>query len=100
MRIQTHIFMECKLLLLSSLARTLRSGIRIPLKTWKSVYAFILCLCCPGDGHITRPRGPTACVKSDYGTEKEARGPVRTTEKKILLRQNYIVTFKGLLHDL
>jgi hypothetical protein len=31
---------------LSSLARTLGSWVRIPLKAWMSVYAFILCLCC------------------------------------------------------
>jgi hypothetical protein len=32
---------------LSSLARTLESWVRIPLKAWMSVYALILCLCCP-----------------------------------------------------
>jgi hypothetical protein len=55
-----------------------------------SVYAFILCLCCPVyryrpcDGLITHPKSPSICVKHDYGTEEEARGPVRavrTTEK-------------------
>jgi hypothetical protein len=30
-----------------SLTRTLGSCIQIPLKTWMSVYPFILCLCCP-----------------------------------------------------
>jgi hypothetical protein len=33
---------------LSSLARTLRSWVWIPLKAWMSVCAFILCLCCSG----------------------------------------------------
>jgi hypothetical protein len=32
---------------LSSLARTLGSWVRIPLKVWMSVYAFNLCLYCP-----------------------------------------------------
>jgi hypothetical protein len=32
---------------LSLLARTLGSWVRIPLKTWMFVRAFILCLCCP-----------------------------------------------------
>jgi hypothetical protein len=32
---------------LSSFARRLGSWVRIQLKTWMSVYAFILCLCCP-----------------------------------------------------
>jgi hypothetical protein len=32
---------------LSSLARTLVSWVRIPLKSWLFVYAFIPCLCCP-----------------------------------------------------
>jgi hypothetical protein len=31
---------------LSSLARTLGSWVRIPLKAWMSVCAFTLCLCC------------------------------------------------------
>jgi hypothetical protein len=31
---------------LSSLARTLRSWVRIPLKTWMFMCVFILCLCC------------------------------------------------------
>jgi hypothetical protein len=53
---------------LFSSARTLGSWVRIPLETWMSVYAFILCLCCfvcrwrPCDGLISRPRGPTHCV--------------------------------------
>jgi hypothetical protein len=29
------------------LARTLGSWVRIPLKAWMSVFALILCLCCP-----------------------------------------------------
>jgi hypothetical protein len=39
----------------------------------------------PCDGLIIRPRSPTVCVKKDYGTEEEARGPVRAVraiEKK------------------
>jgi hypothetical protein len=32
---------------LSSLASTLGSWVRIPLKAWMLVCAFILCLCCP-----------------------------------------------------
>jgi hypothetical protein len=32
---------------LSSLARTLGSCVRIPLKAWMFVYVFILCFCCP-----------------------------------------------------
>jgi hypothetical protein len=54
---------------LSSLARTLGSWVRISLKAWMSVFAFILRLCCPVcrqrhcDGLITRPRSPTDCVK-------------------------------------
>jgi hypothetical protein len=31
----------------SSPARTLGSWVLIPLKTWMSVCAFLLCLCCP-----------------------------------------------------
>jgi hypothetical protein len=41
---------------LSSLARTLGSWVRILLKAWMSVYAFILCLCCP------------VCIGSDLAT--------------------------------
>jgi hypothetical protein len=54
---------------LSSLARTLGSWVRNPLKAWMSVCAFIMCLCCPlcrwrpCDGLITRPRSLTVCVK-------------------------------------
>jgi hypothetical protein len=40
----------------SSLPRTLRSWVRIPLKAWMSVCAFILCLCCP------------VCADSDLAT--------------------------------
>jgi hypothetical protein len=53
---------------LSSFARTLGSWVRIPLREWISVCAFILCLYCPVcnqlpcDGLITRPRSPTVCV--------------------------------------
>jgi hypothetical protein len=54
---------------LSSLARTLGSWIRIPLKAWLSVFcAFILCLCCSVcrqrscDGVIPCPRSPTDSV--------------------------------------
>jgi hypothetical protein len=32
---------------LSSLARSLGSWVRISLKAWMSVCAFLLCLCCP-----------------------------------------------------
>jgi hypothetical protein len=54
---------------LSSLARTLRSWVRILLKAWMSTLcAFILCLCCsvcmqrPCNGLIPRSRSPTDCV--------------------------------------
>jgi hypothetical protein len=71
---------------LSSVAWTLGSWVRILLKAWMSVCAFILCLCWPVcryrpcDGLITRPRSPTVCVKKDYGTEKEARAQQRAAE--------------------
>jgi hypothetical protein len=54
---------------LSSLIGKQRSWVRILLKAWISVCAFILCLCCPVyrkrpcDWLITRPRSPTVCVK-------------------------------------
>jgi hypothetical protein len=54
---------------LSSIAWTLGSWVRIPLKAWTSVLcAFILCLCCslckerPCDGLIPCPRGTTDSV--------------------------------------
>jgi hypothetical protein len=52
----------------SSLARKLGSWVRIQLKAWMSVCAFILRLCCPVcrqrpcDGLIPCPRSPTNCV--------------------------------------
>jgi hypothetical protein len=48
---------------LSSLSRTLGSWVRIPLNAWMPVCAFILCLCQPCDGLMTRPRSPIICVK-------------------------------------
>jgi hypothetical protein len=71
---------------LSSLARTLGSGIRIPLKAWVSLCAFILCFCChvcgyrPCDELITRQRNPTVCVRRYYETEEEARAQQRAVE--------------------
>jgi hypothetical protein len=62
---------------LSSLTRTLWSWVRIPLKAWISVYAFILCLCCPVcrqrlcDGESYR------LCKNDYGTEEEDKAQQR-----------------------
>jgi hypothetical protein len=53
---------------LSSLARTLGSWVRTPLKAWMCLCAFILCLRCsvcrywPCDGLIPRPRSPTGYV--------------------------------------
>jgi hypothetical protein len=56
---------------LSSLARTLRSWVRIPLNAWMSVcvYSVLCCPVCrwrPCNGLIARPRSPTVCVKKDY----------------------------------
>jgi hypothetical protein len=72
---------------LSSLARTLGSWVRIPLKAWMSVCAFILCLCCPVcrwrpcDGLILRPRSLIVCVKKkDYETGEESRAQPRDVE--------------------
>jgi hypothetical protein len=68
---------------LSSLARTLRSWVRIPLKAWMSVScAFTLSLCysvCrwrPCKGLIPRPRSPTDCIW-DQETEKSAKAHQR-----------------------
>jgi hypothetical protein len=63
---------------LSSLARTLGSWVRIPLKAWMSMCAFILCLLsCVLVAALRRAdlscKSPTVCAKKDYETEEEAR---------------------------
>jgi hypothetical protein len=65
-------------IIVTALAGTLGSWVRITLKAWISVCVFILCLCC--DGLITSPRNPTVCVKKDYETEEEARTQQKAVE--------------------
>jgi hypothetical protein len=62
---------------LSSLVRTLGSWVRIQLKAWMSVCAFILCSCCPVYVAVLRRADPPSkesysLCKKDYETE-EAR---------------------------
>jgi hypothetical protein len=53
-----------------------------------SVCAFILCLCCPCDELIPRPRSPTICVKKDDETEAEASAQQRAVEPLMFERIN------------
>jgi hypothetical protein len=68
-----------------SLGRTLRSWVRIPLKAWTPVCAFIVCVVlCVGSGLATGwsllQGVPTECVKKDYETEEEARAQQKAVE--------------------
>jgi hypothetical protein len=56
---------------LSSIARTLGSWVRIPLKAWMSVYAFILCSCCP----VCRQRLPS--VSKRLRNWRRGQGPTK-----------------------
>jgi hypothetical protein len=68
---------------LSSLARTLGSWVRIPLKSWMSVFAFILCLCCSvaalRRANHSSKESYRLC-KKDYKSEVEARAQQRAVE--------------------
>jgi hypothetical protein len=66
---------------LSPLARMLRSWVWIPLKTWLSVCAFILCLCCP----VWRRADHSSKLsyrlcKKDSETEEENRAQQRAVQ--------------------
>jgi hypothetical protein len=65
---------------LCSSARTQGSCVRIPLKAWMSVCAFILCLYCPVSFRL---------CKTDYGTEEEARGQQMSVEP-LMNERNFI----------
>jgi hypothetical protein len=66
---------------LSSLARTLGSWVRIPLKAWMyGVCAFILCLCCPVRRADHSFKESYRLCKKDYETEAEARAQQRAVE--------------------
>jgi hypothetical protein len=78
---------------LSSLARTLGSWVRIPLKIWMSVCAFILCLCCPVQVAALRrvdhsSKESYRLCKNDYETEDEARAQQRAVEPLTNERMN------------
>jgi hypothetical protein len=66
---------------ISSLARTLGPWVRIALKAWMSVCAFILCMCCPALQRADHSSKESyRLCNRDYETEEEARAQQRAVE--------------------